>query len=73
MGKGKGAVDHFATWMAQGRIVMEISGARKDLAHKALDVAAKMLPLRSRIIPKNEEMPVAPRVLPWFVRQRLAQ
>lgn len=71
MGKGKGAVDYFATWMAQGRIVMEISGARRELAHKALQVAAAMLPLRSRIVAKDPLMPVAPRLLPHFVRQRL--
>ncbi len=73
MGNGKGAVDYFATWMAQGRIVMEISGATKQLALKALNVAARMLPLRSRIIEKNPNMLVAPRVLPHFILERLKQ
>ncbi|KAI9012952.1 ribosomal protein L10e/L16, partial [Gaertneriomyces semiglobifer] len=50
MGKGKGAVDYFATWVAAGRVVIEVKGVRKELAEKALRVAASMLPLRTKII-----------------------
>ncbi|KAI8915788.1 ribosomal protein L10e/L16 [Gorgonomyces haynaldii] len=71
MGSGKGSVDYFATWMGAGRIVLEIGGARKELAHKALSVAAAMLPLRTRIIEKDLNEQAAPRVLPHFIRQRL--
>lgn len=71
MGKGKGAVDYFGTWVREGKVCMEISGARKETAMKALNVAAQMLPLRCRIIEKNPEMRVPPRNLPHFVQQKL--
>ena len=73
MGKGKGAVDYFGTWVREGKVVMEISGARKELALKALNVASQMLPLKSRAIEQDVDMPVAPRVLPHFVLDRLAR
>ncbi|KAI8926923.1 ribosomal protein L16p/L10e-domain-containing protein [Entophlyctis helioformis] len=71
MGKGKGMVDYFATWVSEGRVIMEISGARKELALKALNVAAEALPIRTRIVERDDETLVAPRVVPHFVLKRL--
>lgn len=70
MGKGKGPVDYFGTWVREGKVCMEIAGARKELAQKALRVAAQMLPLKSRII-ERDEVRVAPRCLPHFIRQKM--
>ncbi|KAH6573093.1 hypothetical protein BASA62_003127 [Batrachochytrium salamandrivorans] len=71
MGKGKGMVDYFATWVSEGVIVLEIVGARKEIALKALDVAAQALPLRTRVVMRNPDMIEAPRVLPYFIQKRL--
>jgi large subunit ribosomal protein L16 len=70
MGKGKGSVDYFATWVAAGRVVFEVKGARPEIAEKALKVAGAFLPLKTRIIQRGESR-IAPRVLPWFVKERL--
>ncbi|KAL5035136.1 39S ribosomal protein L16, mitochondrial [Batrachochytrium dendrobatidis] len=71
MGKGKGAVEYYATWVSEGVVIMEITGARKDVALKALNVAAQALPLRTRVVQRNPELIDAPRVVPYFVQKRL--
>jgi ribosomal protein L16 len=71
MGKGKGVVEHFATWMRTGSIVFEVKGARREIARRALRAAAGTLPLRSRIIKANPDMRVAPRCLPHFIMKTL--
>ncbi|TPX57901.1 hypothetical protein PhCBS80983_g03506 [Powellomyces hirtus] len=77
MGKGKGAVDYFATFVAEGRVIVEVKGVRKELAEKAMKVAAAGFPIRTRFVsaaaPEGEQSRVPPRVLPFFVRQRLAK
>lgn len=73
MGKGKGVVEHFATWMRTGSIVFEVKGARTEIARRALRAAAGTLPLRSRIIKANPDMRVAPRCLPHFIMKSLHQ
>lgn len=71
MGKGKGFVEHFATWIRSGSLVFEIKGARPEIAQRALRAAAGALPLRSRIIKANPALRVAPRCLPHFIMKRL--
>lgn len=72
-----GAVDYYATWLAAGRVLFEIKGARPEVAQRALKVsninqiAAGFLPLRTRVIEKDLEMRMPPRVLPYFVKERL--
>ncbi|KAJ3251161.1 hypothetical protein HK103_002606 [Boothiomyces macroporosus] len=72
MGKGKGPVDYFAQWIAEGRVLFEVKGARPELAEKALDIAKQFLPIRTRIV-KKDEMRMAPRVLPSFILNRLKE
>ncbi|KAI9092693.1 ribosomal protein L10e/L16, partial [Phlyctochytrium arcticum] len=50
MGKGKGAVDYFATFVAEGRVIFEVKGLRQELAEKAMRVAAACLPIRTKFI-----------------------
>ena len=38
MGKGKGAVDYFASWVPKGRVVFEVANCREEVALKALKV-----------------------------------
>ncbi|KAJ3101537.1 hypothetical protein HDU97_001286 [Phlyctochytrium planicorne] len=72
MGKGKGAVEYFATWVSRGRVIFEVKCDRKDLALKALRIAANALPLRTSVIEvgkKGHRGP--PRALPHFIKKRL--
>ncbi|KAJ3117808.1 hypothetical protein HK100_000741 [Physocladia obscura] len=83
MGKGKGPVEFFATWVPKGRVIFEISCTRKETGLKALRVAAAAIPLRTEIVRGAEEMPVdgyapqlgvkPPRCLPFFIKRRLAE
>lgn len=53
MGKGKGAVDHWSAFVAQGTILLEISGISEDIAKKALIAGAKKLYIQTVIIKKG--------------------
>ncbi len=50
MGKGKGAVDHYAVKVLPGRIVFEISGLSEEMARHALTLAAHKLPIKTKIV-----------------------
>ncbi|KAJ3026538.1 UNVERIFIED_CONTAM: hypothetical protein HDU68_005493 [Siphonaria sp. JEL0065] len=80
MGKGKGAVEFFVSWVPKGRVVLEVSCARRETGLEALRVAAAALPLRTEIIeskantgsgyvPQLKVTP--PRCLPHFIKKRL--
>ncbi|KAJ3089851.1 mitochondrial ribosomal large subunit component [Quaeritorhiza haematococci] len=87
MGKGKGAVDYFGTWVKEGSVIFEVRNVRGELAKKAMRVAASVLPIRTKFLEakpttttttagatNNETTSaVRPRVLPYFIRKRLAE
>ena len=50
MGKGKGAVDHWAARVAPGRIMFEIDGVPDDVAREALRLGAAKLPIRTKVV-----------------------
>ncbi|MCX6807510.1 MAG: 50S ribosomal protein L16 [Patescibacteria group bacterium] len=50
MGKGKGAVDHFAAVIKPGKIIFEMKGANEELSMGALRRAAAKLPIKTKII-----------------------
>ena len=50
MGKGKGAVDHWAARVNPGRILFEIDGVPDDIAREALRLGAAKLPVATRIV-----------------------
>lgn len=50
MGKGKGAIDHWAARVAPGRIMFEIDGVADDIAKEALKLGAAKLPVATRIV-----------------------
>ncbi|KAJ3330067.1 mitochondrial ribosomal large subunit component [Blyttiomyces sp. JEL0837] len=70
MGKGKGAVEFYASWVSKGRVVLEVSCMRKDLAEQALKAAAAAMPLRTEFVEQKEFPKVAPRCLPHFLKRR---
>ena len=50
MGKGEGAIDHWAARVHPGRIMFEIDGVPDDVARQALQLGAAKLPIRTRIV-----------------------
>jgi len=55
MGGGKGALDHFVAIVKPGRVMFEMGGVSKEIAEEALRLAANKLPIKSKIISKEEE------------------
>ena len=50
MGKGKGAIDHWAARVHPGRIMFEIDGVADDIAREALRLGAAKLPIRTKVV-----------------------
>ena len=50
MGKGKGAIDHWAARVHPGRIMFEIDGVADDVAREALRLGAAKLPIRTKVV-----------------------
>lgn len=55
MGGGKGALDHFVAVIKPGRILFEMDGISKNIAEEALRLAAGKLPIKTRIVLKEEK------------------
>jgi len=56
MGKGKGNVETWVAKVLPGRIMFEIAGVPEDVAMEALRLAIHKLPMKCRIV-KREETP----------------
>jgi large subunit ribosomal protein L16 len=54
MGGGKGAVDHYVFPVQSGRMLFELDGVSKELALEALRRASHKLPVRTKIVTKEE-------------------
>jgi len=50
MGKGKGAVEYYASVVKPGRIMFEIGGVTQDVAKEALRLAAQKLPVKTKFV-----------------------
>jgi len=50
MGGGKGDVHEYVAPIKPGRMLFEIGGVTKEIAHEALRLAAHKLPIKTRII-----------------------
>ncbi len=59
MGKGKGAVDHYAAKVQPGRILYEIGGVDRAVAIEALTLAAAKLPIKTKLLIKTDD--------PWLL------
>jgi len=55
MGKGKGAPDHWVAVVKPGRILFELEGLSPAAAREAMGLAADKLPIRSRLIVREEQ------------------
>lgn len=54
MGKGKGSPDSWVAVIKPGRVLFEVGGIDKDLAKSALRLATYKLPLKTKIISKEQ-------------------
>jgi large subunit ribosomal protein L16 len=56
MGKGKGAVDHYVAVIKPGRILMEVANVPKEQAQTALRLGAAKLGIKTRMVPRVEQV-----------------
>jgi len=54
MGKGKGAVEAWVAPVKRGRMLFEIEGLKPEVAIEALTIASHKLPVRTKIITRDE-------------------
>ena len=55
MGSGKGAPEFWVARVHPGRIMFELDGVPADMAHRAFELAAAKLPIKTRIVARVEE------------------
>lgn len=53
MGKGKGDLDHYVFEVRPGRIIFEVTGATEDVAREAFRKATTKLPVKGKLIRKD--------------------
>ncbi len=53
MGKGKGSVDHFVAKIQAGTMMFEMDGVARDVAMRAMKLAAYKLPVKTKFIDKQ--------------------
>lgn len=54
MGKGKGAPEYWVAVVLPGRVLFELAGVEEDQAKEALRLAAHKLPIKTKIIHKDD-------------------
>lgn len=54
MGKGKGALDHWAAKIQPGRILFEVDGVSLEVGREALRLAAQKLPVVTKFIVRRD-------------------
>jgi large subunit ribosomal protein L16 len=54
MGKGKGSVEYWAAKIKPGRVMFEIDGVSEPVAREALRLAAMKLPMKSRVVMRED-------------------
>jgi len=53
MGSGKGAPDYWVAVVKPGRVLFEIAGVDRELATRAMELAASKLPIKCKVIAKE--------------------
>ncbi|MBV8253931.1 large subunit ribosomal protein L16 [Chitinophaga dinghuensis] len=54
MGKGKGALDHWAAVVKPGRILFEADGVPLQVAKEAMELAAQKLPIKVKFVTSRD-------------------
>jgi large subunit ribosomal protein L16 len=56
MGKGKGSPEHWVALVKPGRILFELEGVDRTLAHSAMKLGAAKLPIKTRFVVREEQV-----------------
>ena len=56
MGKGKGNPEEWVAVVKPGRILFEMEGVTREIATKAMSLAAHKLPLHTRMVARSQEL-----------------
>lgn len=56
MGGGKGDIDRYVAVVTPGRILFEVAGAAKEFVETAFSRASAKLPIKTKVISKEEEV-----------------
>ena len=54
MGKGKGSPESWVAVVKPGRVMFELEGVTKDIAEKAMALAAAKMPIRTKFVMREE-------------------
>lgn len=54
MGSGKGSPEGWVAVVKPGRVMFELAGVPEDLARNALRLAARKLPMRSKVVTRED-------------------
>jgi len=55
MGKGKGSPEYWVAVVKPGRILFEIAGVTRELAHEAIRLAGSKLPIKTKFVEREED------------------
>jgi large subunit ribosomal protein L16 len=56
MGSGKGSPEGWVAVVKPGRVMFELAGVPEDLACNALRLAARKLPMRSKVVTREDDV-----------------
>jgi len=56
MGSGKGSPDYWVAVVKPGRVLFEVAGVDRELATRAMELAASKLPMKCKVIAKEEKL-----------------
>ncbi len=54
MGKGKGAPEFWVAVIKPGRVLFEVSGVTKEIAHEALQLCSHKLPIKTKVVARPD-------------------
>ena len=54
MGKSKGAPEFWVVVIKPGRVMFEVSGVTKNLAHEALKICSYKLPIKTKVVSRPD-------------------
>ena len=57
MGSGKGSPEYWVAVVKPGRVMFEIAGVSEEVAREALRLASHKLPIKTKIVAKEENGP----------------
>jgi large subunit ribosomal protein L16 len=56
MGSGKGSPEYWVAVVKPGRVMFEVGGVSEEVAREALRLAAHKLPIKTKVVVREEEM-----------------